>query len=145
MARRIDHDGRKLYLRWLGSQKVIRVVSDRVFECQDLLNDFVSLVHANRLKYYADSQLNVTQELMNTIDHNDIHYSVVSKLLGLRYNRSKKYYEVQVKWKGFHHEEPTLESILVLHEDIPDMLNAFLSNHQEKEKEKNAKESIAST
>ena len=80
MARRIYHDRRKLCLRWLGSQKVIRVVSDRVFECQDLLNDFVSLVHANRLKYYTDSQLNVTQELMNTIDYNDIHYSSTSTI-----------------------------------------------------------------
>ena len=87
----------------------------------------------------------MTQELLDTIDHNDIHYSVVSKLLGSRYNLSKKYYEVQVKWKVFNYEELTWESILVLHEDIPDMLNAFLSNHLEKEKAKRAKESIAST
>ena len=53
VARRIDHDGHKLCMRWLGSQKVIRVVSDWVFECQDLLNDFVSLVHANRLKNFT--------------------------------------------------------------------------------------------
>lgn len=54
-------------------------MSDGLFQSQDLLNESVSLMHANRLTYYADLQLNVTQELLDIISHNDIHFSVVLK------------------------------------------------------------------
>ena len=145
VAKRIDNDGQNLRMQWLGPQKIIRAVSEWVYECQDLINERVSLVHANHLKYYADTQLNVTQELLDTIAHNDVHYSVVFKFLDLQYNRSKRHYEVQVKWKKFDHEEPTWESIHILHEDIPDMLKLFLEVHNDQAKAKRATETILST
>ena len=126
VAKRISKNGHKLQVQWRGPQRINRVESNLVFECQDLINEQLSLVHANRLKFYADSQLNVTQELLDTIDHNDPHYNTVTKLLDLRYNRSTREYEVQAKWRGFSHEEPTWEPLANLHEDIPEMLENFL-------------------
>lgn len=88
VAKRVRKDGHKLQVQCLGPQRVIRVESDWVFEVQDLMNGRTSLVHANRLKFYADSKLNVTDELLESINHNDTQYSVVTKILGLRYNKS---------------------------------------------------------
>ena len=145
VAKRIENDGQKARMKWLRPQKIIRVVSEWIYKCQELINERVSLFHSNRLKYYADTYLNVKQELSDTIDHNEIHYSMVSKLLELRYNRSKKQYEIQVKWKGFDHEEPTWKSIHALHEDIPEMLKNFLESHHEVARVKRATETILST
>lgn len=76
--------------------------------------------------FYSDSLLNVTQELLDIIDHNDIHYNTVTKLLDLTYDCPKKQWEVQAKRRGFDFEEPTWEPLLVIHEDISDMLRTFL-------------------
>ena len=84
-------------------------------------------------EYYADRELKVTQELLDRIHHNDIYYSVVSKFLDVKYNRSKRHHEVQVKRKEFDHGEPTWESNHVLHEDNPDMLKLFLEAHHDQE------------
>ena len=70
---------------------------------------------------------------------------MVSKLLELQYNSSKKQYEVQVKLKGFYHKEPSRESIHALHEDIPEMLKNFLESHHDVAKVKRAPETIMST
>ena len=61
------------------------------------------------------------------INHSTPHYNVVAKLLDLRFNDITKSYEVLTKWKGFDHEDPGWEPFSVLAEDIPDMLDRFLS------------------
>ncbi len=71
--------------------------SEHVYDVQDLLTEKHSLIHANRLKFYVDSQLDVTEDLRDTIDHNNPVYNTVSKLLDLRYNASSGKYEVQTK------------------------------------------------
>ena len=71
----------KLKLKWRGPQRIIHASSDNVFECQDFINEKVSLVHANRIKFFADSQLNITQELLDKINHNDPHYNTVTKFM----------------------------------------------------------------
>ena len=45
----------KLLVTWRGPQRITRVMSDFIFECQDLISNSVSLVHANRLKFYSDA------------------------------------------------------------------------------------------
>lgn len=44
----------------------------------------LSIVHANHLKFYTDSHLNVTEELLGTIDHNSTYYNTIAKMLDLR-------------------------------------------------------------
>ena len=86
VARRIENDGHKLRLQWLGPQRIVRIESDWEDEDEDLINETHALVYANRLKFYADSQLFVTQELLNTIDNNQPHYNTIIKLLDLEYD-----------------------------------------------------------
>ena len=76
--------------------------------------------------------MDVTEELLKTIDSNDTHYNVALEILDLRFSSTLKQWEVQVRWKGFDDDEPTWEPILNIAEDISDMLNAFLDKHHEK-------------
>ena len=62
--------------------------------------------------------MDVTEELLKTIDSNDTHYNVALEILDLRFSSTLKQWEVQVRWKGFDDEEPTWEPILNIAEDI---------------------------
>ena len=129
VAKRVTQDGHKLRVRWLGPRRISTVHSAHVYETEDLINNDRSLVHVNRLKKYADSSLDVTEELLDAIHHNEPHYNTVERLLALRFNPAVEHYEVQVKWRGFDYEAPTWEPLAVMHEDIPKMLNEFLQTY----------------
>ena len=53
---RIAQDGNKRQIQWRVLQRINRVESDSVFECQHQINEQISLVYANRLSFYADSK-----------------------------------------------------------------------------------------
>lgn len=142
VAKRQKHDGHKLRVVWNGPRQVVKAVSDLVYECEDLVNGDIQEVHANRLKLYCDSTLNVSQDLLDTIDHNEVHYNIVEHLLDLRFNADTGIYEIQVQWRGFEEEEPTWEPVNVLQEDVPDRLAQFFQNFSDKELVIKAKGSI---
>ena len=127
------HSGNKLRLKWKGPRRITRCESALVYEVEDLLNQSNNLIHVSRLKFYADSQLHMTETLLDTIDHNEVHYNVVTKILGLRFNSLNNRFEVQCKWKGFGLEEPTWEPFANMREDIPDMLDKFLQTFTNQE------------
>jgi len=142
VAKRVAHDEHKLTLQWKGPQRVVRAESDWVFEVEDLINQSRSLVHANRLKFYSDADLDVTEELLDTINHNSPHYNTVVKLLDLAYDRHQRLWKVQAKWRGFDHEEPTWEPLCNMQEDIPDMLATFLNAFGDQDKVQRARRSL---
>ena len=88
-------DGHKLQVIWKGPFQVTAFNSAWVYKVRDLISAKDMFFHSNRLKFYADSSLNVTQTLLDTINHNEVHYNTVTKLLDLRYNRTTKQWEVQ--------------------------------------------------
>lgn len=73
VAKRSQKDGHKLRVTWTRPRRVTRAVSDLIFECQDLIANVHNLFHANKLKFYADSCLDVSEELLDTVNHNDPH------------------------------------------------------------------------
>ena len=84
VAQKAGTKGHKLRVIWRGTQRITRAVSDLIFECEDLISNSFSLLHANRLKFYADAQLDVSEELLDTVAHNNSHRNTVEKLLDLR-------------------------------------------------------------
>ena len=143
VAKRVQNDGHKLRVTWRGPRRVTRAVSDLIYECEDLLSGETALFHANRLKFFADDKLDVTEELLTAMDHNDPHFQKVEELLGLRFNAETGAYEVQVKWLGFDYEDPTWEPLETMQEDIPERLSNFLRDHPDQELVQRAGEAVA--
>lgn len=124
--------GHKLQFKWLGQQHISRVESDLIVECQNLLDETLSLVHAHRLKFYSDTKANIKQKLRYKIDHNEHYYNDVKLLLALRYNRRSRRYDVKAKWCGSKELELAWDSLQNLYEDISDMLERFLFSFHNK-------------
>ena len=95
---------------------------------EDLITHKKKLVHVERLKFYSDSNLDITEELLQTVERNDPHYYTVTQILDLRFNEGTKNFEVQCNWRGFSDDEYTWEPFNIIREDIPDMLEKFRQN-----------------
>ena len=130
VANKNHSEGHKMSMKWLGPQQVVAAKSDWTFEVKDLINEKISIVHADRLKFYSDKDLQITKELIDTIDNNQPHYNEVLRILSLRFNRSLRRWEVQIKWKGFSHEQPTWEPVQNIHEDVPELLEQFFKSYK---------------
>lgn len=114
--------GEKLSLRWRGPRRVIKALSDYVYQVEDLRNGLLENVHGSRLKFYHDASLD-TKAIMS---------HVVASETGMPVQRLMRLVEsddglmVQVRWKGLPESEDTLEPIGKVYEDVPQLLLKML-------------------
>ncbi|KAF4136160.1 hypothetical protein GN958_ATG14653 [Phytophthora infestans] len=94
-----QHTRSKLRVKWCGPAQVVGTVSNWVFEIQNLVTGQRKEAHASRLKFYADSSLNVNEDLLQHIAHNSEGH-IVESLLKARYNKNEKCHEIKVHWRG---------------------------------------------
>jgi hypothetical protein len=87
--------GEKLTFHWRGPKRIVGVLSDFLFEVEDLRNGKVSNFHAQRLRFYHDSSLDVTAELIEHVAHNEQGYEVLA-LKDLRFDPESKQFMVLV-------------------------------------------------
>ena len=122
VAREEFHAGEKLALRWRGPRRIIKPLSDYVFQVEDLRNGLVEDIHGSRLKYYHDRSLDTEAILSH----------VISSETGMPVARLMKLVDtpdglkVQVRWKGLSISEDTLEPLKRIYEDVPNMLERLL-------------------
>ena len=57
-----------------------RAISELLFVCKDLLSGETTPFYANRLVFFADGKLDVPEELLTTMDHNNPHFQKVEEL-----------------------------------------------------------------
>ena len=115
----------KLKVRWSGPAQVTATVSNWIFEIRNLITGDTREVHASRLKFYCDSSLNITEELLKHIAHNSEGH-VVEKLLDVRYHKQERRYEILVKWRGLDERENSWEPVVNLFQDVPAVIKTFL-------------------
>ncbi|GMF20671.1 unnamed protein product [Phytophthora fragariaefolia] len=72
-----ESNGNKLLVTWIGPHPVVRADACS-FRVQHPVNGEELDVHASRLKVYADSSLNVTDELWNTCPHKGLSWQSTS-------------------------------------------------------------------
>ena len=66
LTQRVAKDRYKLRVKWHGPLRITKVLSDFVFECQDLITFYRALIHSNRQKFYTDSMPDAAEKLLNT-------------------------------------------------------------------------------
>jgi hypothetical protein len=119
----------KLTATWRGPYRILRAVSTYVYEVEHLVSGATTQCHVSRMKFYADSSLDVPIPLLDELTHEEsiFHEYNVERFLDHRYNSDLDSYELLVKWSGFTDYENTWESMTVLYEDIPKVLMHYVS------------------
>lgn len=122
VARNDFHAGEKLALRWRGPRRIVKALSDYVFQVEDLRNGMVEDCHGSRLKFYSDRSLNSAAILSHVLSSET--GMPVARLMQLV--DSPDGLKVQVRWKGLPNSEDTMEPLERVYEDVPQMLLRLL-------------------
>jgi hypothetical protein len=125
VAKREFRGGVKLSLRWNGPQRIVSARSDYVFDVEDILTKVITPVHATRLRFYHDSSLDETVDLLAHIAHQNQGYEV-RKLVDLRYDAEACAYFLLVSWLGFEDADNSWEPLDIIYEDLPQEVLYFL-------------------
>ncbi|RQM20159.1 hypothetical protein B5M09_010820 [Aphanomyces astaci] len=116
VARALQHPG-KLTLRWKGSYRVVKVVSDHLMEVQQLVPpDAISLHHASRLRMYCEGGLEVDEALKAQIAFGDEGF-YVEAIQDLRMHDTV--WQLKMKWYGLDDLESSWEPALSIYEHVP--------------------------
>ena len=113
----------KLRFKWLGPWRVVGTVNPRVWVVEDIVTLKRDSVHGQRMKYYADKTLNVTEDLKNQISYDDRHY--VEKVVNWRVDDADAL-QLRVRWVGFTAAEDSWEEANRLHDDVPVVVERYL-------------------
>jgi hypothetical protein len=127
VAKREFQGGEKLCLKWQGPFRIVGTRSDFVFDVEDLNKKLITSIHSTRLRFYHDSSLDVTTDILAHVAHQNLGYEVRA-LRDLSYNSEEKAFYALVSWLGFEEADSTWEPLLVLHEDIPKDVTTFLQD-----------------
>ena len=110
-----------------GPYLVVDSVSDWVYRVKDIISGKEKELHAERLEFYDDKNLLVTEDLKEQIRYQSNAYEV-QKLCDVRKSTSESGWEILVQWKGFERAEATWEDAMLCIECCPALLADFLSS-----------------
>ncbi|GMF31526.1 unnamed protein product [Phytophthora fragariaefolia] len=123
--------GNKLQVTWIGPYRVVRADAHS-FRVQHLVAGDELGVHASRLKMYADSSLNVTDELLEHVSAQGILLAV-DELLEHRWNNDIHDYEIRVSWKGLQQIEDSYEPLRSVAKEIRVLVDNYVAKANDDE------------
>ncbi|GMF48384.1 unnamed protein product [Phytophthora fragariaefolia] len=121
----VTQHANKLAINWQGPKRIVRTISDWVFEVESLNPPQVTTTHhVSRLRFYAEASRGVTEDLLQYALHSQGRH-LVEDFRGVRFNEAARRWEVEVKWLGLEAIENTLEPYLALQSDVPVLLDRY--------------------
>ncbi|POM64929.1 Hypothetical protein PHPALM_19472, partial [Phytophthora palmivora] len=115
----------KLLVTWVGPYRVVRADAHS-FRVKHLITGAELDVHASRLKFYADSSLDVSEELLEHISSQGIVLAI-EKFKSHRWNETIRDFEVLVQWKGLEDIEDSYEPLASLAKDVPILVDQYVA------------------
>ncbi len=126
---------RKSMPRWTGPYRIVDMESDWDFIIEHLVSNEKFHAHSSRLKFYCDKDLDVTLDLKLQITHDEMRYKV-NQILNHDFMEDE--FKLLVSWQGFDKEDATWEPLVVLLEDVPELVKAYIYSIDNADKNKNA-------
>ena len=114
--------GDKLEATWKGPMRVIKHCSKYVYEIENPLTQERVQRHVQRLRIYAEADLELTNMLKDHRQHAEQRLEVEA-IRELRYEEVTKQLELKVQWRGL---EATWEPAQQIVEDVPQLVKRFL-------------------
>lgn len=115
--------GEKLSLRWRGTRRIVKAISEYVFQIEDLRNRQLEDVHGTRLKYFRDSALDTEANM----DH------AIASETGMSVQRLMRLVDTEegglmlkIRGRRLPDSEDTLEPVSKIYEDVSQLLKKLL-------------------
>jgi hypothetical protein len=118
--------GQKLFLKWRGPYRIVGTEDHYIFEVENILDSTKKWVHGDRVRFYSDKGLNLTEEIRQQFAHDAERYQIET-LKNVRKNPGTNELEILVSWKGFSDTEDSWEPLRNLFEDVRARVEAFAS------------------
>ena len=115
---------KKLNLLWKGPYRVTDTRNNYIFELENILDGVKKVVHGDRIRYYSDNQLNITEEIKDQFAYDSASYEV-EQFKGCRVNPQTHQLELLVNWKGFTEDENSWEPLQNLWKDVPALVQNY--------------------
>ena len=117
----------KLSSTWTGPWRVVSAAKKHVYGVQNIVSGKVRDVHVARLRFYADSELDVTSDLKDVFQHSfgqGEHEMEAVLNIGPAHDDSG--YLVRVRWAGFEEDEDTWQPLSEVYDDAPQFVKQEL-------------------
>jgi transposase InsO family protein len=128
VARARMNNVNKLTAIWRGPYRVLRAFNNYVYEVEHLVTDEVFDVHVSRLRFYADSYLDLPVALMDELQaETSLNYEyTISQVLEHEYDQYDEEYKLKIQWDGFSELETTWEPLVQLFADQPKLIQQYI-------------------
>ena len=103
-------------MRWKGPLRVLAVLSDHLYELEDIQTGEKMTVHGSRIKFFRNSEMDTDAAVHNYLAFQAGEYCIVEEILDIRKHHGQ--IQVLVRWKGFDDEDPTWTPIRELEQDV---------------------------
>ncbi|GMF55364.1 unnamed protein product [Phytophthora fragariaefolia] len=107
----------KLLAQWVGPFTVAEA-PPHSFVIRHLLSDATYEVHGSRLRFYADSSLDVTEEIRELVSNQGMLLGVEG-FADFRFNASASGWELLANWTGLQDIEASWEPLHSLMKEVP--------------------------
>ena len=143
-----DSRSTKLSFKWYGPARILDSISELVFVLENLVTHEQFEVHAQRVRFYSDSDLNVTTDLLNQIAHDSTGLEVQA-ITDAKCDKNGRW-SLKIQWRGFTEDFDSWEALshllnecpihirrLIKKSEIPSVVNlaTYLSESAPKEEE----------
>ncbi|KAE8903142.1 hypothetical protein PF003_g12674 [Phytophthora fragariae] len=145
----------KLLVTWVGPYAVTAAHAHNVFTVKQLVTGEELDVHASRLKFFADKDLEVTEELLEHVAAQGIILRVRDligptlvvppMLVRHRWNDESRSYEILVGWHGLEAIEDSWESLTAMFNEVSTLVQAYVAAAKDSKLERHLEALEAST
>jgi hypothetical protein len=118
----------KLRNVWMGPYRVVDTINPWVYVVEDIVTAKRRSIHVQRMRLYADAAFKITADTRAQAAYDDQNF--VEDLVDWREDDNGDL-QIRVRWLGFSADEDTWEPVGALHEDQPELVEAFLRRVQD--------------
>jgi hypothetical protein len=112
--------GQKLSLNWRGPYHL----NGYVFDVQNIITKATQQVHGDRIQFYADNKLNVTEEIKMQFAFDNATFEI-EKVIDMRMHDETGELQLLIQWKGFSEAENSWEPATSIFADAPAIVKLF--------------------
>ena len=113
----------KLKVIWQGPYRVVDTINEWVYVLEDVVTLERQSVHAQRLKFYHDASLHLTEDLRMQVAYDTRYY--LEKVIDWRQTDADSI-ELRVRWLGFEANEDSWEPVQAMHEVAPAVVERYM-------------------